>query len=140
MPLKKGSSKKTVRENVRELIMSGRPQKQTVAISLSEADRSKKKTTKKKSTKKKTTKKKVTKKDPPKRTAKGNIPEAVRDKTAAISRDRFPIFDERSAMAALRLRGRGTTPEERKKIIAKAAKYAPKAAAEARAADKKNGM
>lgn len=42
MPLKKGSSRKVVSENIRELISSGRPQKQAIAIALSEARRSKK--------------------------------------------------------------------------------------------------
>ena len=32
MPLKKGSSAKVMSENIRELIASGRPQKQAVAI------------------------------------------------------------------------------------------------------------
>ena len=43
MPLKKGSSKQTVSANIKELIKSGRPQKQAVAIALSEARRSGKK-------------------------------------------------------------------------------------------------
>ena len=71
-----------------------------------------------------------------KRTAKGNIPEKVRDKTATLSGDRFPIFDRKSAMSALRLRGHGTTPEERRKIINRAAKFLPAEAKKARKADK----
>ena len=43
MPLKKGSSKKIISENIRELIHSGRDQKQAVAIALTEARRSGKK-------------------------------------------------------------------------------------------------
>ena len=43
MPLKKGKSKKVVSSNVSELIRSGRPQRQAVAIALSEAGKSKKK-------------------------------------------------------------------------------------------------
>jgi hypothetical protein len=43
VPLKKGSSKKTISANVRELMASGRPQKQAVAIALDEAHKARKK-------------------------------------------------------------------------------------------------
>ncbi|MCI0382202.1 MAG: DUF6496 domain-containing protein [Chlamydiae bacterium] len=39
MPLRKGTSKKVIQQNIRELIHSGRPTKQAVAIALSEARR-----------------------------------------------------------------------------------------------------
>ena len=40
MPLKKGKSQKVVSTNIRELVNSGRPQKQVVAIALDTARRS----------------------------------------------------------------------------------------------------
>ena len=43
MPLKKGKSDKVVSENISELRHSGRPEKQSVAIAMKEAGRSKKK-------------------------------------------------------------------------------------------------
>ena len=43
MPLKSGKSKKVVSGNIAELMMSGRPQKQAVAIAMSKAGKARKK-------------------------------------------------------------------------------------------------
>lgn len=43
MPLKKGSSKEVISYNIKELIESGYPRKQAVAIAMDKAGKSKKK-------------------------------------------------------------------------------------------------
>ncbi len=52
MPLSKGKSKKTISNNIREMMDAGHPQKQAVAASLNEARKSGAKIPKKKKSKK----------------------------------------------------------------------------------------
>ena len=47
MPLKRGSSRKTISDNIKTEMAAGKKQKQAVAIALSEARRSKRKKKKK---------------------------------------------------------------------------------------------
>lgn len=72
----------------------------------------------------------------PNRTRKGNVTAATRKKHGMGKEKRFPIFDKRSALAALKLRGHAKTPTERAAIIRRAAQYAPEAATRAREANK----
>ncbi|MFB6284518.1 MAG: hypothetical protein ABEK59_11430 [Halobacteria archaeon] len=51
---------------------------------------------------------------------------------------KFPIANKSDAMDALRLRGHGTNKQQRRKVINKAAKFAPEAAKKARKRDKEN--
>lgn len=61
-----------------------------------------------------------------------------RKEHSATGDGRFPIKNKAQAKSAIRLRGHAKGAA-RKKVLRKAAKYAPKEAAKARAADEKKG-
>jgi len=42
MPLKRGSSQKTISSNIKEMVAAGHPQKQAVAAAMRQADRGRK--------------------------------------------------------------------------------------------------
>lgn len=58
-----------------------------------------------------------------------------RKKHATLSNGRFPIKNASQARSALKLRGHTKNAAERRKVINKAAKFLPKAAAKARKID-----
>jgi len=70
-------------------------------------------------------------------TKKGNVKASTRKRTATFKeggRGKFPIFDRRSAMSAIKLRGHAPA-SKRAAILRRAARYAPEAARRAREAD-----
>lgn len=69
----------------------------------------------------------------------GGSPTADAYKKYGNARGAFPIFDRKSALAAIHLRGRAKNAAERKNILTRAAKYAPSQAHDAFMADKKSG-
>lgn len=62
-----------------------------------------------------------------------------RKKHSATGDGRFPIKNKAQAKSALGLRGKNTTPAQRKAIVKKATKYLPEQATKATQADKKSG-
>lgn len=76
-----------------------------------------------------------------KRTPSGDVSAASRQKHGMKENGkqtgRFPIFDKKSALAALKLRGRAKNTAERRKIIDRAKEYAPEQAKAALEADTK---
>ncbi len=74
------------------------------------------------------------------RTKSGNVSATARKKhgmkSASSKKGSFPIFDHKSAMSALRLRGRTRSKKDRVSIINRARKFASAAAKKAYAVDK----
>lgn len=71
------------------------------------------------------------------RTRSGGVSAAARRKHGVGKGKRFPVFDRKSAMSAIRLRGHAKSKKERSNIINRAARYAPAAAKRARKVDAK---
>lgn len=71
------------------------------------------------------------------RTKSGGVSAAARRKHGVGKGKRFPVFDRRSAMSAIKLRGHAKSSAARRSIINRAAKFAPAAAKRARAVDAK---
>ena len=70
-----------------------------------------------------------------KRTRAGTVTAYARRRHGGTA-GRFPIFDTRSANAALRLRGHARSAAERRSVINRAVRFAPAAAKRARAVDR----
>ena len=71
------------------------------------------------------------------RTKSGGVSAAARRKHGVGKKKAFPVFDRKSAVSAIKLRGHAKSPSARKNIINRAARYAPAAAAKARKVDAK---
>lgn len=71
------------------------------------------------------------------RTRSGGVSAAARRKHGVGKGKKFPVFDRKSAMSAIRLRGHAKSKKARSNIINRAARYAPGAAAKARKVDAK---
>jgi hypothetical protein len=71
------------------------------------------------------------------RTKSGGVSAAARRKHGVGKGKKFPVFDRKSAVSAIKLRGHAKSSAARRNIINRAAKYAPSAAKRARAVDAK---
>jgi hypothetical protein len=71
------------------------------------------------------------------RTKSGGVSAAARRKHGVGKGKKFPVFDRKSAMSAIKLRGHAKSSAARRNIINRAAKFAPSAAKRARAVDAK---